>query len=236
MKRVDFSSYSDVGGRGNNEDACLAIESEGAYLFAVADGLGGVEAGEVASGIVISTLRQIFLSDARRFDLVDSLRIANELILDCQENQSKKMKTTIAAVYLQDGIISCAHVGDSRIYLFRNDRIVYQSTDHSVSQMAVYAGEITAPEIRRHVDRNKLTRALGVESELKIELKEFLADDVTALLLCSDGFWEYVYEEEMSALLSAATTPDQWIEEMRKLLSLRVNGNNDNNTAVAAVL
>ena len=232
---MNYTSYSDVGGRANNEDAYLAIENQGAYLFAVADGLGGIEAGEVASGIAISTLKQLFLSNTGQFDLIDTIGIANESILDCQENQSKQMKTTIAAVFIQNGKVFCAHVGDSRIYLFNKNGIVYQSTDHSVSQMAVNAGEITTPEIRRHVDRNKLTRALGVESPLKIDYKMFSLSDITALLLCSDGFWEYVYEEEMTSLLSAEDTPVQWMEDMRKLLKLRVSKKNDNNTAVAAI-
>ena len=231
---MKYSSYSDVGGRPNNEDAYLAVENNGDSLFVVADGLGGLDAGEVASGIATSALKQLFLADPGRFDLLDAIRIANEGILNCQASQGKKMKTTIAAVLIRDGVVSCAHVGDSRIYLFNRGGIVYQSTDHSVSQMAVYAGEITRAEIRQHVDRNKLTRALGAESTLKIEYQEFPLRDVAAILLCSDGFWEYIYEKEMTSLLSVAGTPARWIEEMRKLLSLRVSGKNDNNTAVAA--
>lgn len=233
---MKYSSYSDVGGRANNEDAYLAVENNGDYLFVVADGLGGLDAGEVASGIATDTLKHLFLSDPGRFDLVGAIGTANESILDCQAVQGKKMKTTIAAVFIRDGIVSCAHVGDSRIYLFDRGEIVYQSTDHSVSQMAVYAGEITRSEIRQHVDRNKLTRALGAESTLKIECQEFSLRDISAILLCSDGFWEYIFEKEMTSLLSVARTPAHWIEEMRKLLALRVNGKNDNNTAVAAIV
>ena len=230
---MQYSSYSDVGGRANNEDSFLAVESDGISLFAVADGLGGIEAGEVASGLVVSTIKQLFLETTESFDLLDALEIANEKILDRQEIDNKQMKTTIAVVQIKDNVVSCAHVGDSRIYLFGDSGIVYQSVDHSVSQMAVYAGEITTPEIRRHIDRNKLTRALGVDSSLKIDYQEFERKGIKAVLLCSDGFWEYVYEEEMTALLTESRSPFDWIEEMRKLLDLRINGKNDNNTAVA---
>ena len=230
-----YTGYSDVGGRANNEDASLIAENEGAYLFAVADGLGGVEAGEVASEIVITTLKQLFLGNTSMFDLTNTIGIANESILDCQESRNKKMKTTIAAVLVQNGLVSCAHVGDSRIYLFNDQGILYQSPDHSVSQMAVYLGEITASGIRSHYDRNKLTRALGVESELKIEYCQFARQDVAAALICSDGFWEYVYEEEMVSLLTLSGSPERWLSEMRKLLELRVRGDNDNNTAVAVI-
>ena len=232
---MKYAVYTDVGGRANNEDALLALEKDGSYLFAVADGLGGLEAGEVASDIVVTTMRLMFLEDPAAFDLLYTIEAANDRICEMQKKENKKMKTTITAVLVKDGKVQCAHVGDSRIYLFDKKGVLYQSIDHSVSQIAVYAGEITPKEIRNHIDRNKLTRALGADTPLKIDSYSVPLQDVSAMLLCSDGFWEYVYEEEMIALFPADGSPDTWLEEMRKLLDLRIDGNNDNNTAVAVI-
>jgi serine/threonine protein phosphatase PrpC len=107
--------------------------------------------------------------------------------------------------------------------------------DHSVPQQAVLAGEITQAEIRHHKDRNKLIRALGQKGDVKADISEF--EDVSegnhAFLLCTDGFWEYVEENDMMQTLAESPNPVIWINKMTELLQQRVNGKNDNNTAVA---
>ena len=110
------------------------------------------------------------------------------------------------------------------------------SAAHSASQMAVFAGEITASEIRTHCDRNVLTAALGVEGDVNAQVKVFPADDIKAVLMASDGFWEYVYEEEMTETLGCSSDAEEWLDKMRGLLQTRVKKNNDNNTAVAVLL
>ena len=232
---MDYSAYSNVGGRGNNEDALLFEEANGATLFLVADGVGGVEAGELASRAAVQELRGQFLFEPNAFDLEQAVLAANLQILALQDETKKRMKTTIAAVCVTQDTVQCTHVGDSRIYLFSQDGICYQSMDHSVSQMAVLAGEITTAEIRRHKDRNKLLRALGVSDELTVEVKTFPRADVCGLLICTDGFWEYVLEEEMLETRRSAATSEDWLGAMRALLQERVSENHDNNTAIAAM-
>lgn len=233
---MDYSAYSNVGGRGNNEDAVLVEETGTAALFVVADGVGGVEAGELASNAAIEELRGQFLFEPNAFDLTGAIMAANLQVLSLQEQTKKKMKTTIAVVLVTQDTVQCAHVGDTRIYLFSKGEIRYQSMDHSVSQMAVLAGEITTDEIRQHKDRNKLLRALGASDELTVDVKTFPREEIDGLLMCTDGFWEYVLEDELLSTRAAASASDEWLAAMRGILQERVKekANNDNNTAIAA--
>ena len=222
-------SYTDKGGRENNEDSLLVFGSPNGILLVVADGLGGHECGEVASGIAVDTLREEFAREP--FDPVSAIKLANSRILQRQAETGKEMKTTVCAAWINGGVQLC-HVGDSRIYALRAGDIVYQSVDHSASQMAVTVGEITPAEIRNHPDRNKLVRALGVGEEVKVDSVCLADDGYDALLLCTDGFWEYVLEDEIVSSLASADSPETWLSAMRALLPARVPEGNDNNTAI----
>ena len=235
MNCIHYYGYTEKGGRAYNEDAYCAAESQGIYLFVVADGLGGIEAGEVAANLAINSLRSIFFASPKTFDLIDAIQIVNEQILDQQDILNNLMKTTIAAVLIKNNTIYCAHVGDTRIYLFDNNSIVYQSIDHSASQTAVAKGIIKQSAIRNHEERNILTQALGTELQLKIDCHEYNVNNVSAILLCSDGFWQYVFENEMLDTLQTSKTNIEWLSQMRHLLQFRVNGKNDNNTAIVAM-
>ena len=230
-------AYTNVGGRENNEDVFLADIADGCLLLAVADGLGGAEAGEAASGAAKETLRKLFEAAPKRFDLSAAIIKANEEIIALQKASRKTMKTTAAALYINGGTAVCGHVGDTRIYLFGKDgTIFYQSVDHSVSQMFVYTGEITLNEIRGHGDRNLLTKALGNGSDCEPDIREFPAREIHAALLCSDGFWEYVYEEEMGKLLRENDdNARKWLAAMKKTLRERQPEKCDNNTAIAVI-
>jgi len=103
--------------------------------------------------------------------------------------------------------------------------------------MAVLMGDITAEQIRFHEDRNRVLRALGGENA-KAEVSEALkiGRGKTAFLLCTDGFWEYVYENEMEQTLRKARTPEEWLQSMERILKERVCGDNDNYTAAAVLI
>ncbi len=232
---MTYSAYSNVGGRGNNEDLLGVEEANGCLLFIVADGLGGVEAGELASETAVGEIKNQFLFEPQSFSLRDSIIAANTEILRLQQSTGKQMKTTVAAVLVTPDRIRCAHIGDTRIYLFDENGIVYQSVDHSASQRAVAAGEITADGIRQHPNRNVLTKALGANEELTAEETTFDVKGIKACLLCSDGFWEYVYEDEMTDMLSKTDDAESWLTEMRRRLQTRIPRKNDNNTAIFAL-
>ena len=146
------------------------------------------------------------------------------------------MRTTMAALWLGDYGALAANVGDSRIYQFREDRIVYQSLDHSVAQMAVLVGELEQSEIRRSKDRNKLIRVLGDENDPKVDLQPLLVKPGDRFLLCSDGFWEPVTEEKMLQTMAQSTTAQQWLSQMRRIVEQAGNPNQDNHTAIALIV
>lgn len=225
-------SYTAVGGRKNNEDALIISQRDPALLYVVADGLGGHDSGELASEIAVNEIKESFDSDPNSFDPISAIQSANTKILQEQINTGLKMKTTIVLAYINNDQIVFAHVGDSRAYAFKDKSIMYQSVDHSASQMAVSIGEITAEQIRTHEDRNVLTRALGVSENIKVDVVSVPCSQVDAMILCTDGFWEYVYEEDMLKTLSSSKNPDVWLYKMREILCKNIPLNNDNNTAI----
>ena len=233
---MKVTAYSDVGGRSNNEDVYLVKAVGNRLLLCVADGLGGVAAGELASAEAKNTLEAVFADTQEPFDLPAAVENANTAILALQKRTGKQMKTTVAAVYIDENTVNCTHVGDSRIYLFAENGICYQSVDHSASQMAVIMGKITVDEIRSHEDRNLLTKTLGGSEVCSPENAVFPLREVRAALLCSDGFWEYVLEDEMrKALLDSKGDAYRWLAEMRSLVCGRTPADGDNHTAVAAI-
>lgn len=244
MKNCTYCHYSAAGGRDNNEDFVIALEKDGAKLFAVADGLGGESGGKTASEIAGRELKRQFLS-SKSFALEDAVRSANEMITAAQlcdfgnpsAASQKRMKTTCAAVYVDKSRTVTANVGDSRIYLLSEEKIVFRSHDHSAAQMLVDLGEITQEEIRNHPDKNVLTRALGATAgdELKIDANVIDNASYCRLLICSDGFWEYVFEDEM-LFLSRDCSPSEWLSRMRLLHDERAPLNCDNNSAVTALI
>lgn len=233
--KLECSSYTNVGGRSHNEDALCVESTKEGVLLAVADGVGGYRGGEIASGMAMNVLKQEFHQKPLTFDLSQAIRQANLQILEQQKKTGLQMKTTVSAAWIQRETTVFAHVGDSRIYAFRNGAIVFQTIDHSASQMAVFLGEITPSEIREHPDRNVLTRTLGVSQNLKIDTAVMDNHQYDALLLCTDGFWEYVWEEEMVRYLRSSQTASSWISKMREAMAGRVKKGQDNNSAITMV-
>lgn len=240
MGKIKGDTYSDPGRREVNEDDCLLVYERGRGLCAaLADGLGGHGGGAEASRIAMDVINDSFMSES--IDSPEEFNIwfqrVNQEVLNAQVGDTK-MKTTLVVLLIRDKTALWAHIGDSRLYHFVNGSLLEQTFDHSVSQMAVLRGEISQQEIRGHVDRSRLLRAIGREDTIKIDVSKLtpLEGATHAFLLCTDGFWEYVTEEEMEEDLSRSENCTEWIDRMVKRLKKRVRGkDNDNNTAVAVI-
>lgn len=230
--RFVHDSYTAIGGRETNEDAFVVSYEGSTQLYVVADGLGGHDNGELASKIAVDEIKRIFDIQTDTFDPVSAIQSANIKILHAQSSTGLKMRTTVVLAFMSNDQIIFAHVGDSRAYAIKDDIIVYQSIDHSASQLAVSIGEITSEQIRTHEDRNVLTRALGVDDNLKVNVCSIPCSKVDAIILCTDGFWEYVYEEDMLKMLSDSKSPSIWLDKMRGILHQNAPLNSDNNTAI----
>lgn len=223
-----------MGGRPCNEDTVQIRALEGDRLCAVlADGLGGHGGGKTAS----SAAAELITGDWEGSTEPDALRElagrAQQKVLSLQ-TPGCQMKTTAVILALEPGRFGWANAGDSRLYHFDNGRLVWQTRDHSASQIAVLLGQITPDQIRFHEDRSRIYRALGQADGGEVDAGNGeLGPGRHAFLLCSDGFWEYVNEAEMERELAASATPQQWLDHMRALLQDRVPADNDNNSAAA---
>ncbi len=240
---MDYYVYTDVGSREINEDYadCCHLTGEQSY-FVVCDGLGGHGKGEVASELVAKTVLEYAKENhANREELLEqSVLYAQQTLLQAQRdlNAHDEMKTTVVALHICGNEAQWAHVGDSRLYVFRKKKVLQRTLDHSVPQMLVAAGEIKEKQIRNHPDRNRLIRVMGIawngpKYEISAPLELQSGD---AMLLCTDGFWELIDEKEMIKCLKKAKSAQQWLETMGELVKKNGKGSNmDNNTAIGVI-
>ena len=237
--KISTAYLSECGGREKNDDTVCVLSKEDGICAFVGDGLGGYQGGAEASQIAAKEITEYWkqegLMTERQMD--EAVRLADWAVKHLQQQKHGRMKTTMVTLVIEKQQARWMHVGDSRLYHFWNNKLIEQTMDHSVSQVAVLMGEIEAKDIRFHEDRNRVLRALGSENA-KSEISNVI--DISkgnhAFLLCTDGFWEYVYENEMEQLLEMAINPQKWLEEMKKLLVSRVPAKNDNFTAIAVFL
>ena len=232
---LQIDRLSCIGGRKTNDDTAMACQQEDSAWVYVGDGLGAYAGGKQASGAAGEPLmelcrRESFLPRER---MVQGAEAADQAVKAVQQRTGGAMKTTMVFLAAEGNQARWMHVGDSRLYRFRDGRLLTQTQDHSVSQMAVLMGEITPQQIRFHEDRSRLLRALGAESSKPdiSEAEELLQGD--RFLLCTDGFWEYVTEEEMEQTLARAESPEDWLRDMERILTGRAPGDCDNYTAAA---
>lgn len=237
---MEYCSVSKPGQREINEDCvgvALGVECTG---FAVADGLGGHGKGDTASRIAIDEFRKVLEGFSAR-SLSQSMELifqnAQQAILKEQERQNAgtQMKTTLAAVIMDERSALCGHIGDTRIYVFHRGKIKKQTLDHSVPQMLVLSREIKEREIRIHPDRNKLLRVLGVQGPVKYDVFSVETRKTQSILLCSDGFWEYILEKEMCDLLKKSHSAQEWLNQMCNIVEHRGTGHDMDNYSAMAV-
>jgi serine/threonine protein phosphatase PrpC len=238
--RFRTASLTRVGGRERNEDACGHRVGETGGVWVVADGLGGHAGGERASRLAVETLLAL-LGDTPAISLpvlAGALERTQQVLIAEQREGGLRtggMRTTVVVLASDGERALWAHVGDSRLYHFREGALVTQTRDHSVPQALANAGEISPEAIRAHEDRDRLLRSLGGEGAVRPSLPEAAVTLVPgdAFLLCTDGFWEPVTEEEMTAALTTAAGPEAWLAGLERLLLERVESDHDNYTALA---
>lgn len=234
MTQVRYELYSDVGGRNENEDSAGVQRKtlSGKYLFVVADGLGGHGGGKAASSAVVSSVREKWRGEVSAEEWKRLFAVSHEEVLRIQ-TKSCRMKSTAVGLMIDKQKIAWGHIGDSRLYQFYDGKLVFQTRDHSASQLAVMMGEIEPKDIRFHEARNQVLRALGQSDIPKSDCSErTLETGEYAFLLCTDGFWEYITEDEMESTLKNSVSPEQWLGAMRNIIQGRFQANNDNNTAI----
>ena len=222
--------------RSNNEDRFISRPEIG--LFAVADGMGGAAAGEVASQIFAETVSEVLAEKGRAagqetLNLIQEVfRLANERILNhVKENsQHRGMGCTAELLVFDQGRYVLGHVGDSRTYLFRQGELKQLTLDHSLVQDQVDRGLITAQEAKKHSLRNVILRAVGVNEILAVDLIRGKGLPGDLLLLCSDGLTDMVDDSSIGDVLSRSLSVVQKAETLIELA--KSAGGHDNITVV----
>ncbi len=238
---ISFAQLSEVGERKINED-CVGFVQLGPdiALLILADGLGGHGRGEDASALITEKSQEVFRKKYWEDDcLAACFDISQRALMEKQEAESaqRDLKSTLVLLRIYQGKIQWGHVGDSRLYYFKDGYLVTQTKDHSVPQMLVASGEIELKDIRHHPDRNRLIRVMGMEWESpKYQLSDYLNEERgQAFLLCSDGFWENIEESQMESCLRKSSSVHEWLERMEKIVLKNGKGTNmDNYSAVTA--
>jgi protein phosphatase len=237
--QVQSASLTDRGlneRRPLNEDAFLHDRERS--IFAVADGVGGAEAGEVASQTAIEVLDEAFRHQVDGADVEDLMELAiqraNASIHQMAQEHAKfsMMATTIVALHLKGNIATFGHVGDSRLYRLTPDGQLHRETeDHSIVEEEVRAGRMTPEQAANHPSKNVISRALGAEQGVEVDMKTMEVEEGTEFLLCTDGITRHVSDNELRQLMVVSNSLDELCNELKQRCYER--GAEDNLTVVA---
>jgi PPM family protein phosphatase len=217
LRATDFIERTDIGRqRRGNEDSSFARPP----VFVVADGMGGAQAGEIASRIAVETFERGLPDDGSPEErLAACVQTANKQIYERSRTEHERagMGTTLTAAYLDDTQVAIAHVGDSRAYLFRDGKLQRLTRDHSLVGELVRQGKLTEEQAEEHPQRSIITRALGPEPTVDVDTSTYPGRAGDVLLLCSDGLTSMISEEQIADTLASsedlASAADQLIDE-----------------------
>jgi PPM family protein phosphatase len=230
LRVVEHAELSDVGRqREGNEDSMLVDPP----LFVVADGMGGAQAGEVASGLAVETLGEMPPDDGDvEGELTEAIVQANRRIHDKSQDDRALagMGTTLTAAFVHEGKITLGHVGDSRAYRYREGELAQLTDDHSLVAELERHGKLTAAEARVHPQRSMILRALGIGAEVEVDTYCFIGEPGDVFLLCSDGLSGLVHDAVIAEVLKDCDTLEAAAEKLIELANL--SGGPDNITTV----
>lgn len=231
MLRVSEQYYATDTGRQRraNEDSLLVR----APLYVVADGMGGAQAGEVASRLAVEAFREGLPDDSAPEAALASLaQAANARIYELSHVNAEQagMGTTLTAVYVGEREVAIAHVGDSRAYCLRDGDLLRLTDDHSLVDELMRQGRLTPEEAVEHPQRSVITRALGIEGDVEVDTRSITGQPGDVYLLCSDGLTSMVAEEDIARVLLGAPTLREAGE--RLIAAANQAGGRDNITVV----
>lgn len=211
---LEIASLSDTGSkRSRNEDRIASNPALG--LMILADGMGGYKAGEIASAMAVDTIMSEMEQAISNLSYTETdketgytlaslairniIRKTNQVIHHASQNQSQYngMGTTIALTFFHNNRLTIAHVGDSRVYRYRNDKLEQITIDHTLLQELIERGFYTLEEARNSLNKNLVTRALGIDPEVEVDIQEDIVLPGDIYLLCSDGLNDMVEDKDI---------------------------------------
>jgi protein phosphatase len=247
--KLAYQALTDVGRkRKGNEDSLITNPEQG--LFVVADGMGGHAAGEVASKVAVDAINEFVcltggdeeitwpfgLDEGISYDgnrLKTAVRYANRKVLEAVKEKAEYegMATTVAAALVDGATVNLAHVGDSRVYLFRGGELKQLTSDHSWVNEQLQSGIISTDQARSHPLRNVVTRALGGKTDLQVDMQCHTMQVGDLLLMCSDGLTTMVPDDQITGVLTEADGDIQ-AAGTRLVAAANARGGEDNITVV----
>ena len=239
--QLEILVLSKPGGRQVNEDACGCWSGPEASFCILSDGAGGHDGGDVASKIVVRHMLEWFQErpECSTQSIEAALRSANAALIEQQRRDERladmRATTVVLAIDTQHGQAIWGHLGDSRLYWFRQGRIASQTRDHSVVQSMVDAGYLQSHELRTSPHRSQLFAALGNDADFepRIEPIKSALQDGDVFLLCSDGLWEYVDEDELERTLNSSASGADWLQALESEVLANGHKGQDNYSAIA---
>ena len=249
--KIEVSGQTHVGmKRNHNEDNLLLLPEE--RLFVVADGMGGHSSGEVASKIAVEEVAEFFrmtsqdleitwpykMDKQKNYDenrLATGVKLANMRIFEKASSDAKHkgMGTTIVTVYFaKDSEVVVGHVGDSRVYFFRENTLRMVTEDHSLLNDYLKAKKLTPEEIEAFPHKNVIVRALGMKDTVNVDINRVEPKDGDIFLLCSDGLSGMVPDKQMEQILQSQPDLDKACAQL--IDAANANGGNDNVTCILA--
>ena len=233
-----------IGGRQTNQDALGMVEQDSVACLVISDGAGGHLGGEIAANIVVQAVLDSFTRDLSFGSRALQSYIQEAIVKVAQgktEDQARAdMSATVAAVLIDrtNRCVLWGHMGDTRVYLFRDCTVFSITKDHTVVQQLIDAGYCKPQEARTNPQRSTLFAAIGAEGDTQPAVCDdaLVVEDGDALLMCSDGFWEWVTEAEMEQALADATDVNAWLDQMTALADTNSSASakpRDNFTAFA---
>ena len=228
---ISFGSRTDIGYvRDHNEDSLIIIPP----LFAVADGMGGHEAGEIASEITVNTLAELAPSHLDAEGLTAAVEAANYNVMKAPRQGIGRdgMGTTLTAAMLEGELRLIAQVGDSRAYLLHKGHLQQITRDHSLMADLIEAGQITPEEARVHPNRSVITRAIGSDIHMRPDIYELNVDAGDRILLCSDGLSSMISNNAIESIMRRQSDAQHCADEL--VTAALENGGADNVTVVVA--
>jgi len=216
--------------RRHNEDAYVLQPP----LFAIADGMGGARAGEVASSLAAAALQSGEVDGNGKERVTALIQAANRRVYErsSQDAEVAGMGTTMTVALVEDGTVTLGHVGDSRAYVLRDGELEQLTDDHSLVAELVRGGKLSAEEAEHHPQRSVITRALGTDPDVDVDTFTVEAEDGDVFVLCSDGLTDMVGDDEIGEVLAGSR---ENLKEAAEELVRRANkaGGQDNITVVA---
>lgn len=244
MLDLQTAYLSRTGRRKRNEDACGYWTSDTGCCWVVSDGAGGHGSGDRAAQLVVSSVlegfsRQPEVSENKAIGLLEAAQAA--VMTEKEANPAGDDMRATAAILLIDAQRHEAvwsHVGDTRIYLFRNQQLHHRTRDHSMVQNLITAGYCSTEMSRDHPMRSLLTSSIGDTGDLELTVSgpPIAVGPGDAFLICSDGWWDYVDDQRMASELAVAGSAAKWLERMAEIVEEHDNPHSDNYTAITLLV